>query len=160
MDQDAEEHTELVRYLRMVEFFKRSMMRWGAECCWLGRANDRLRELEDEVQDGLVTDWFDSERMQLLVRVRAYMNGLSEYRHAVVVANCRLVAKAAVVKHNQSTRGKGGKAKAAKTAEPKRKVLDAWARSDKRGRGTKTKFTTAQAALHGVSPRTIEAWLK
>lgn len=66
----------------------------------------------------------------------------------------------ATLKRARAPQSKGGKAKAAKTAEAKSKVLDAWAHIDKRGRGMKTRFTTAQAALYGVSPRTIEAWLK
>lgn len=66
----------------------------------------------------------------------------------------------AAMKSARQGQSKGGRAKAAKN-EPKRAaVREAWEACDKRGRGTKEAFKTAQAMKHNVSPRTIENWLK
>lgn len=61
----------------------------------------------------------------------------------------------------RAARKRGAAVKAVKSgmAAKKAEVERAWAASSKRGRGAKTRFITAQAALHDVSPRTIEKWI-
>lgn len=55
-------------------------------------------------------------------------------------------------------RAKGGQATAAKLASARAEVRAAWAKANKRGRGTKKLFDFDQAKKHGVDPRTIERW--
>lgn len=73
----------------------------------------------------------------------------------------QLSALAGQVERARSARKLGGKKKAERAGFSAKKVEveRAWAAYSKRGRGAKTRFTTDQAALHGVSPRTIEKWI-
>ena len=78
-----------------------------------------------------------------------------EYAELLTTAIVKATFQAA-----RAPQSKGGRAKAEKTAGARDAVRESWAMHDKRGRGAKTAFITSQAAQHGVSPRTIENWLK
>lgn len=82
-------------------------------------------------------------------------------KHQVDFLDRQVAELAAEAHRSRAARKLGGKKRAEGAGFPAKRteVLLAWAAYTKRGRGAKTRFTTDQAALHGVSPRTIEKWI-
>ena len=129
------------------------------------------------VEFQLVLDAFAGD---LLKARRKIVESLANFTKAELIesladASCAAIAHHAMLKTGHAVgnsflsqvnatveaRRKGGKNKAANSGmdAKRRAAVEAWAKTAKRGRGTKTAFITRQASRLEVSPRTIERWI-